>query len=293
MLAGGRVSGACIVCGRTDRSSEQRLQADWSVERAALTGGLAGLACSAYTRTGRWKVQPACRWTGQSSIPALAGGLVWRPSSAAGGLVSRACIACGGLAGRACSACRRAGRSSLQRLQADCSVERAALTGRLAGLACSACRPTGRSEVPPRLQVDWSVQHTGVSKRAGLATVQRCWRTVQSCVHRLRGAWPVVRAVLAGGLVDRPCSACRRAGRSSVQRLQAGWSVERAARKGGLVDRACSASMRSGRPSMQCLQAGGSVEHASFAGGLIGRASSACRRTGRSSVQRLQADWPV
>ena len=92
---------------------------------------------------------------------------------------------------------------------------RAALTGGLAGLACSAYTRTGRSKVPPRLQVDWPVQHTGVCRRAGLATVQRCRRTGQSCVHRLR-----------------------RPGRSCVQRLQADWSIDRAALAGGLVGRA-------------------------------------------------------
>ena len=163
MLAGGRVSGACIVCGRTDRSSEQRLQADWSVERAALTGGLPSLACSAYTRTGRWKV-------------------------------------------------------------------------------------------PPRLQVDWPAQHTGACRRAGLATVQRCRRTGQSCLHRLRRPGrSCVQRLQADWSIDRSCSSCRRTGRSSVQRLQADWSIERAALAGGLVDRACSDFRRTSRSSVQRL----------------------------------------
>ena len=214
----------------------------------------------------------------------------------------------------------------MQRLQADWSVERAALTGGLAGLACSACRPTGRSKVPPRLQVDWSVQHTGVSRRAGLATVQRCWRTVQSCVHRLRGAWPVVRAVLAGGLVDRraalagglvgrACSAYRRTGRSSVQRLHADWSVEPprlqvdwpvqhtgACRRAGLAivqrcrrtGQSCVHRLRRpGRSCVQRLQADWSIDRPALAGGLVGGACIACGRPGRSCVQRLQADWSM
>ena len=92
----------------------------------------------------------------------------------------------GGLIGRASSACRRTDRSSEQRLQADWSVERAALTGGLSGLACSAYTRTGRSKVPPRLQVDWSFQHTGACRRSGLATVQRCRRSGLATVQRCR-----------------------------------------------------------------------------------------------------------
>ena len=215
-LAGGLAGRACSACRRTGRWAVQRLQADWSVERAALTGGLVD---------------------------------------------------------RACSACRRTGRSNERRLQADWSVEGAALAVRLIGRKCRrACRWTGQSSIPGLAgglvwrPVDWSVQHTGAGacRRAGLATVKPALLADCSVVRASLaggGGWcgPVARAALAGGLVDRPCSACRQAGRSSVQCLQAGWSVE----------------------------------HASFAGGLIGRASSAYRRTGRSSVQRLHPDWSV
>ena len=131
--------------------------------------------------------------------------------------MERAALA-GGLVCRACSAYRRIGRSSVQRLHADWSVESAAaLAG---GLVSPAYRgfQAGWSGDRPALQADWSVV------RASLAA-----------------AWPVVRTVLAGGLVDRSCSACRRTGRSTVQRFQAGWSVERASLTGGLVGRACSA----------------------------------------------------
>ena len=197
----------------------------------------------------------------------------------------------GGLVSRACNDFRRTGRSSVQRLQADWSVERAVLACGLVGRGCSACSPTDRSKVPPRLQVDWSVQHTGACRRADLATFQRCWRTVQSCVHRLRGGGggAVVRAALAGGLVDRPCSACRRAGRSSVQRLQADWSVERATISGGLVGGACNDFRRTGRSSVQRLQPNWSVKPSAIAVGQVSGAFSASRWTGQSSVQRLQA----
>ena len=52
----------------------------------------------------------------------------------------------GGLVGLACSACRRTGRSSVQRLQADWSVESTA------ALAGGLVNPTYR-----RLQAGWSV----------------------------------------------------------------------------------------------------------------------------------------
>ena len=203
-------------------------------------------------------------------------------------------------------------------------MEPASFSGGLVGLACSACRRTGQSEVPPRLQVDWSIQRTGACRRSGLASVQRCRRTGQSCVHRLRRTgqscvhrlrrpgrscvqrlqadWSIDRAALAGGLVGRACSAYRRTGRSSVQRLHADWSVESAAAlAGGLASpayRRLQAGWSGDRPALQAdwsvvrasLAAAWPVVRAALAGGLVDRSCSACRRTGRWSVQRFQAD---
>ena len=170
--------------------------------RSALPGGLVSRACS------------ACRRTGQPSVQRLQADWSAKHAVFAGGLVSGACLVCG-----------RTGRSSEQRLQADWSVDRTALTGGLVDRACSDCRRTGRSKMPPRSQVDWSVQHTGACRWAGLSTVQRGRRSGQSCVHRLRAAWPVVRAALADGMVGRACSACSRTGQGSLQRLHADWLV--------------------------------------------------------------------
>ena len=219
-FAGGLIGRASSACRRTGRSSVQRLQADWPVWPAALTRGLVGR-----------KYRRACRWTGQSSAPALAGGLVWRPSSAAGGLVSRACIAFGGLACRACIACRRTGRSCVHRLQADWSIVRACSAS-----SVQAYRRTGRSSVQ-RLHADWSVE-SAATLAGGLASpayrrLQAGWSGDRPVLQAdlsvvrasLAAAWPVVRAALAGGLVDRSCSACRRTGRWSVQRVQADWPV--------------------------------------------------------------------
>ena len=71
-----------------------------------------------------------------------------------------------------------------QRLQANWSVERAALAAELVSGALSACRRTGQSSVQ-RLQADWSAKH----------------------------------AVLAGGLVSGACIVCGRTGPSSEQWL--------------------------------------------------------------------------
>ena len=167
-LAGGLVDRSCSACRlvggacndfrRTGGRACSGLQPNWSVKPSAIAGGLVSGAFS------------ASRWTGQSSVQRLQAdwsakhAVSRRVWSFSGGLVGLACSACRRthLPDCACRsrarrlqavACRRIG-SSVQHLQADWSVERAALTGGLVDRACSACRRTGRSN-ERRLQADW------------------------------------------------------------------------------------------------------------------------------------------
>ena len=202
----------------------QGLHAHRSVESAAALAG--GLASPAYRRL-------QAGWSGDR--PALqADWSVVRASLAAAWPVVPAALA-GGLVDRLCSACRRTGRSSLQRLQAEC-----------------------RSSVQ-RLQADWSVESA-----AAIAAGRPAYPGFQAWSGdrpALQADWSVVRAA-CGGLAGRAYSACRRTGRSIVQRLQADWSIDRAALPGGLVGRACIAYRRTGRSSVQRLKADWSIDRA-------------------------------